>query len=395
VATVGGGLAMPSADDPQFASQMINSLIVGNSSGGCLQALTGVATHHNIVQDSTCGLSGAGDVQGVNAALEPLVNNGGPTDTRALPAGSPAINAGSGCQTADQRDIARPTNACDIGAFEYVAPTLTVTTSVINDNGGSATAITYRVTRADADVPGSPASANASYTLEPGTFNVSATLPGYTVSLGGDCSPTGDVTLGENQNRTCTVVANDNALSGSQLPPPVIREKVNMIPARGTIRVKRPGAKRFRRLADNGAQLPVGTTVDALEGRVTIVAASDEQGGTDTAVFYGGIFKIGQTKGDKPTTILSLTEKLSCPKAGTAIAAAKKKKRRLWGDGEGKFRTKGKHSAATVVGTKWLVEDRCKSTLTRVVRGRVSVLDFAKKKTVIVRRGKRYIARAG
>ena len=168
-----------------------------------------------------------------------------------------------------------------------------------------------------------------------------------------------------------------------------------MIPARGTIKVKRPGAKRFRKLADNGAQLPVGTTVDALKGRVTIVAASDDGGGTDTAVFYGGIFKIGQTKGDKPTTILSLTEKLSCPKAGTAIAAAKKKKRRLWGDGEGKFRTKGKHSAATVVGTKWLVEDRCTSTLTRVVRGRVSVRDFAKKKTVIVRAGKRYTARAG
>ena len=90
-----------------------------------------------------------------------------------------------------------------------------------------------------------------------------------------------------------------------------------------------------------------------------------------------------------------LTEKLSCPKAGNASVAAKKKKRRLWGDGEGKFRTKGKHSAATVVGTKWLVEDRCKSTLTRVVRGRVSVRDFAKKKTVIVRAGKRYIARAG
>ena len=175
-----------------------------------------------------------------------------------------------------------------------------------------------------------------------------------------------------------------------------MHEKVNAIPARGTIRVKRPGPKRFRKLADDGAQLPVGTTVDALKGRVTIVAASDAQGGTDTALFYGGIFKIGQTKGSKPATVLSLTEKLSCPKAGAAtIAAKKKKKRRLWGDGEGKFRTKGKHSAATVVGTKWLVEDRCKSTLTRVVRGRVSVRDFAKKKTVIVRRGKRYIARAG
>jgi hypothetical protein len=180
------------------------------------------------------------------------------------------------------------------------------------------------------------------------------------------------------------------------LPPPVLHEKVNAIPARGTIRIKRPGAKRFRKLADDGAQLPVGTTVDALKGRVRIVAASDGQGGTDTAVFYGGIFKIAQTKGNKPTTILRLTEKLSCPKAGSAsIAAKRKKKRRLWGDGEGKFRTKGKHSAATVVGTKWLVEDRCRSTRTRVVRGRVSVRDFAKKKTVIVRAGKKYTARAG
>ena len=47
------------------------------------------------------------------------------------------------------------------------------------------------------------------------------------------------------------------------------------------------------------------------------------------------------------------------PEGRQAIAAAKKKKRRLWGDGSGKFRTKGKHSAATVVGTKWLVEDKC------------------------------------
>jgi hypothetical protein len=46
-----------------------------------------------------------------------------------------------------------------------------------------------------------------------------------------------------------------------------------------------------------------------------------------------------------------------------------------------------------VRGTQWLVEDRCTSTLTRVVRGRVAVRDLVKKKTIIVRRGKRYIAR--
>jgi ferric-dicitrate binding protein FerR (iron transport regulator) len=76
------------------------------------------------------------------------------------------------------------------------------------------------------------------------------------------------------------------------------------------------------------------------------------------------------------------------------VAARKKKKRRLWGNGSGRFRTKGKHSAATVVGTHWLVEDRCTSTLTRVRRGRVRVRDFVKKKTVIVRAGKKYVAKA-
>ena len=40
------------------------------------------------------------------------------------------------------------------------------------------------------------------------------------------------------------------------------------------------------------------------------------------------------------------------------------------------------------------IEDKCTSTLTRVVRGRVSVRDFVKKKTVIVRAGKKYVARA-
>jgi ferric-dicitrate binding protein FerR (iron transport regulator) len=81
-------------------------------------------------------------------------------------------------------------------------------------------------------------------------------------------------------------------------------------------------------------------------------------------------------------------------KGKASAAAKKKKKRRLWGDGKGRFRTKGKHSAATVVGTKWLVEDRCTSTLTKVARGKVSVRDFVKRKTVIVKKGKRYIARA-
>ena len=177
------------------------------------------------------------------------------------------------------------------------------------------------------------------------------------------------------------------------LPPPVAGKTVNVKPVSGKVRIKRPGSKRFVTLTAE-AQIPVGSSIDTRRGRIAITAA---QGGgrTASADFFDGLFKLTQTKGSKPVATLTLTERLSCPrKASAAAAAKKKKKRRLWGDGSGRFRTKGKHSAATVVGTKWLVEDRCKSTLTRVVRGRVSVRDFAKKKTVIVRAGKRYTARA-
>jgi len=47
-----------------------------------------------------------------------------------------------------------------------------------------------------------------------------------------------------------------------------------------------------------------------------------------------------------------------------------------------------------VRGTIWLTEDRCNGTLVRVRRGSVSVRDLVKRKTVIVKRGKSYFARA-
>ena len=45
-------------------------------------------------------------------------------------------------------------------------------------------------------------------------------------------------------------------------------------------------------------------------------------------------------------------------------------------------------------GTKWLTVDRCDGTLTKVTRGRVAVRDFRRKKTVLVKRGKSYLAKA-
>jgi len=62
--------------------------------------------------------------------LGALQNNGGFTQTMALGAGSPAIDAGTntGCPATDQRGVTRPQGSqCDIGAYEYDVSSLTIT----------------------------------------------------------------------------------------------------------------------------------------------------------------------------------------------------------------------------------------------------------------------------
>ena len=68
--------------------------------------------------------------------------------------------------------------------------------------------------------------------------------------------------------------------------------------------------------------------------------------------------------------------------------------RRLRASAKGRFRTRGRYSAATVRGTTWSVTDRCDGTLTKVTKGKVAVRDFRRKKTIIVKAGKSYLARA-
>ena len=93
---------------------------------------------YNLIETtSNCTISGlsgtlAGNVIGQDPHLGPLQDNGGPAQTQALLAGSPAIDAGdpSGCTdffgallTTDQRGFVRPVNGlCDMGAYEYAPP---------------------------------------------------------------------------------------------------------------------------------------------------------------------------------------------------------------------------------------------------------------------------------
>ena len=183
----------------------------------------------------------------------------------------------------------------------------------------------------------------------------------------------------------------------TQLPPPVAGKTVNAAVIAGKVRFQLPGTSAFVELTDP-QQLPIGTTFDTTAGRVNLTSASDTKGATQHAWFYEGTFTLGQTTGSEPITTLTLAGALpTCPKAsgGRAAATARKRKsRHLWGDGTGRFRTSGRFSSATVRGTRWVVSDRCDGTLTRVVRGSVTVRDRVHDKTVILRAGEQYLARA-
>jgi hypothetical protein len=99
--------------------ELDNSIVAGNAGGDC--DISGMPTGKNDLIDSgTCGTSLTGVVTG-DPRLGPLQDNGGPTPTMAIAAGSPAIDAANDgiCPTTDQRGTPRPQGPhCDIGAFE-------------------------------------------------------------------------------------------------------------------------------------------------------------------------------------------------------------------------------------------------------------------------------------
>ncbi|HEX6064851.1 MAG TPA: choice-of-anchor Q domain-containing protein, partial [Longimicrobiales bacterium] len=87
--------------------------------------------------DGTCG--SVFEFTIADPVLGALADNGGPSMTHALLAGSPAINSGSNCTvTTDQRYAPRD-SACDIGAYEFIDFTtvnLAAAASATADNKG-------------------------------------------------------------------------------------------------------------------------------------------------------------------------------------------------------------------------------------------------------------------
>ena len=136
----GAGLSVNLISPAVLPVTVTGSLFVNNHTGATSSncALSGnggpviASGGHNLSDDATCtGFTQPGDLNNNQlTTLGALANNGGPTRTLALVAGSSAIDAAGDCTvTTDQRGVARPQGAaCDIGAYEVdvvVSPTTT------------------------------------------------------------------------------------------------------------------------------------------------------------------------------------------------------------------------------------------------------------------------------
>jgi hypothetical protein len=329
-------------------------------------------------------------VLGTNTVNVLLRNPGGGFTAEApIPVGAGAL----GLATADFNADARP----DLAVTSNTAGTVT---ALLRQAGGGFTA------------DGAPLAAPGANGVAAGDFN-------------GDGKP--DLAASNDQANTLSVFLNTTAPAAGPAPvtqqpppaPPVPGKSVVVRVVSGKVLIKYPRGKappggsttKFAPLT-GAVNIPIGSVIDTTKGRIALTSAADTGGKkTQTADFYQGVFQVKQSvprkKPKKPaalTTDLVMKGQIArsqcAPLKGARSATVDKKKGpkavlgKLWGNGKGRFRTNGKYSSATVRGTIWLVQDRCDGTLTKVTRGTVRVRDFKAKRTVTVKAGHTYLARA-
>jgi hypothetical protein len=427
----GGGGGLHVSGDA--AASLTNTIVAGNTSLGAplnCGADTGgsiTSSGDNIESGTDCGFTAPGDLQSTDPLLAPLADNGGGTDTHAIANLSPARDTANGaaCPATDQRSIGRPQGpGCDIGAFELVPLLPAVVTGpagAIDTDGATLTGTL--------DPTGLPAMHHFEYGTS--TAYGSQTPDG---SAGGDGpQPVSAIAGGLISNTTyhyrlvaTTAAGTDVGADGTfttpakglaDLPPPVVGEAANVVPvgsgpvfvcveservclAALAARISQKG-EGFVPLSE-ARQIPVGSFLDTRRGAVRLVSATPG-GRTQSGRFAAGVFQMLQSRARRQKGLTELRLKGSsfkrcrASRSGTRAGAAQLSRRtirRLRANATGRFRTRGRNSSATVRGTVWITADRCDGTLTKVKRGRVVVRDLRRQRSVVVRAGKSYLAKA-
>ena len=233
-----GGVATSSgiAVGAGASAMLTNTIMADNGPGGdCYFISVSGSTidgDHNLIEDdSGCASPMTDTLVGEDPLLGILRNNGGPTRTHALLAGSPAIDAGDTDLDSDQRGYARPSGAADdIGAFEEAqVGTITIVKQTpvqsIDDynftlDGDQLTApILFSLDTSQNDLDGEGEFTNRAVfgQLEAGDYTVTEDVPAKQKlgpvaiacednagPIGGFSGATAAVSLDVNQDITCT-----------------------------------------------------------------------------------------------------------------------------------------------------------------------------------------------
>ena len=222
---------------------------------------------------------------------------------------SPAIEPGRlRHRTVDQRGVQRPQGVrCDAGAYEFnTAPDTTV--------GGAGPPFTFSSNEAGTTF-------ECSLDGAPFTPCAAAVRSGRRARNPHPRGPRGGPAGPRPTPATMTFTVQPPPATPTPTPSPtptptptatpVVNRTIVVGPARGTVKVKVPGAKRYVEL-DSTIGIPVGSSVDTRKGRVTLTSIPKAGAPPQTAVFYDGLFKVTQSRG---ITNLTLTEQLAaCPK---------------------------------------------------------------------------------
>jgi hypothetical protein len=317
--------------------EAIDSIFAKNQPGNC-SAIAGATGElgHNIFDDSSCKGTAPGDKEAnpqlvEEAGLPLLADNGGATETIALQSTSPAIGAGSEfCPPTDQRDVARPAGACDVGAFQL------------------------------GEEPSGPPPKTPATTT---TSIPTVTSPGPTAPPPPTLGRTGNAatvsgTVLVRLPGTTTFVA---LSSLRQIPFGTVINATN-----GRVRVITAG--------------PHGGTQEGefFEGEFVLTQGHD---GLVVATLTGGSFAGCPTARERGHL-------------ARLASSGRHVVRKLWADAHGSFSTKGNYAAGAVAGTEWLTEDLCDGTLIRVTRDKVAVTNLVTHRHVLVKVGHSYLAKA-
>jgi hypothetical protein len=213
-------------------------------------------------------------------------------------------------------------------------------------------------------------------------------------------------------------------------PPPVLGKTANVAPVSGIVYIELPPgavlasfaraplpAQAFAALTKGRAfipltearQIPFGSILDASRGvaRITTATTASRRSKLQFGNFGAGLFKLLQARKQRGLTELNIIDNHSprqlCATTGKGKRASiasragghpsSKVLGRLTANSHGHFTGRGQYSAATVRGTTWSVQNRCDGTLTRVVRGALTVRDFRRRRTIALFTGQSYLAR--